>query len=646
VALDSAFYLVRPADQQFRAAIDRRDSIVLVKGARQMGKTSLLARGLQRAREAGARVVRTDFQKLNQQHLESADALFLKLADTIADQLDLETLPDQTWHARRGPSENFERYWQRVALRQVEAPIVWGLDEVDRLFTAEYASEVFGLFRSWHNERALDPDGLAASVERSAVSVEGRSDLSAGARSAGDRPALNAHLLLRRILHWTGGHPYLTQRLCAALAAPSTSSTPTHLAHASRGYPTQTPIQSVDRSVHDLFLSPAAQEQDDNLILVRERLLRSEADLAGLLELYRQVRAGQRVKADDTNQLVGILRLSGITRLVDGRLEVRNLIYERVFDREWVITHMPDAELRRQRCAFRRGLLRASGVAAVIVAALAILSGMAVQNAALAQDRSQEAAKNQRVADIRSQKAQQLAAQLQEALGKEKQARQELERALGRVRHEKQRADGKATRANGQARLANAARGRAVRAQAAALTAAHDADRQKGIVQAKSQESLGRLVRLNDYTGEQLLDAGDPLGALPWFAESFRLQRGDRARSRSTASPGKPHAAVLARGANRPAGGADRGAFQGQARRPDAPGAGRRGGDGLGSRPGPGNAGQRADEARRPGDLCRLQRRRTARGHHLREPERTADGPRLGRADGRSGEPAAPDRSR
>jgi len=34
-----------------RAAIARRDSIVLVKGARQMGKTSLLARSLQQARD-------------------------------------------------------------------------------------------------------------------------------------------------------------------------------------------------------------------------------------------------------------------------------------------------------------------------------------------------------------------------------------------------------------------------------------------------------------------------------------------------------------------------------------------------------------------------------------------------------------------
>jgi len=33
------------------------------------------------------------------------------------------------------------------------------MDEVDRLFSTSFGSEVFGLFRSWHNERSLDPEG-------------------------------------------------------------------------------------------------------------------------------------------------------------------------------------------------------------------------------------------------------------------------------------------------------------------------------------------------------------------------------------------------------------------------------------------------------------------------------------------------------
>src|SRR5262245_48524188 len=63
--LESKFYIVRPTDDKFRAAIARQDSIVLVKGARQVGKTSLLARALQKAREGGARIVLTDLQNLS-----------------------------------------------------------------------------------------------------------------------------------------------------------------------------------------------------------------------------------------------------------------------------------------------------------------------------------------------------------------------------------------------------------------------------------------------------------------------------------------------------------------------------------------------------------------------------------------------------
>ena len=83
VPLDSQFYIVRPTDEEFCSAIARRDSIVLVKGARQMGKTSLLARGLQHARQAGTKVVLTDFQKLNAAHLETVETLFMTLAELM-----------------------------------------------------------------------------------------------------------------------------------------------------------------------------------------------------------------------------------------------------------------------------------------------------------------------------------------------------------------------------------------------------------------------------------------------------------------------------------------------------------------------------------------------------------------------------------
>jgi hypothetical protein len=159
VPLDSAFYVVRRIDELFLQAVQRNDSIVLVKGARQMGKTSLLARGLAAARASGALVVTTDFQTLNESHLSTLDRLYLAIASSISDQLDLDEDPEEHWSPSRGANINFERFLRRQVLDKGPQRIVWGLDEVDRLFTFPNGSEVFGMFRSWHNRRALEPSG-------------------------------------------------------------------------------------------------------------------------------------------------------------------------------------------------------------------------------------------------------------------------------------------------------------------------------------------------------------------------------------------------------------------------------------------------------------------------------------------------------
>ncbi len=159
VNLDSHYWIVRPTEALFRQAIARHDSIVLLKGARQMGKTSLLARGLQQAREGGSLCIRTDFQKLNAGDLKSIDALFQGLIEMISDQLDLDFDAEKHWNPRRGANVNLERFLRREVLNLSSSPVMWAMDEVDRLFSYPFGSEVFGLFRSWHNERSLDPTG-------------------------------------------------------------------------------------------------------------------------------------------------------------------------------------------------------------------------------------------------------------------------------------------------------------------------------------------------------------------------------------------------------------------------------------------------------------------------------------------------------
>jgi len=159
MSLDSRFYVVRPADAEFEAAVARGDSIVLVKGPRQVGKTSLLARGLQRAREIGAKVVATDLEMLGATDLESSQALFMALGKSIAEQLELAVSQRSMWEPTDGANANFGRFLRRAVLDRIAGPFVWGLDEVDLLFSCSFGSEVFALFRFWHNNRALDPGG-------------------------------------------------------------------------------------------------------------------------------------------------------------------------------------------------------------------------------------------------------------------------------------------------------------------------------------------------------------------------------------------------------------------------------------------------------------------------------------------------------
>jgi len=159
VPLNSEFYIARPADAELQRCIDKRDSIILIKGARQMGKTSLMARGLQYAREQGVKAVSTDLQKFNADSFRTLNHLYKALAESMVNQLDLDVFPADTWDERRGPNANFERFMRREVLGRFDTPFVWALDEVDRLFGTPFGNEMFGLLRSWHNDRALDPTG-------------------------------------------------------------------------------------------------------------------------------------------------------------------------------------------------------------------------------------------------------------------------------------------------------------------------------------------------------------------------------------------------------------------------------------------------------------------------------------------------------
>lgn len=152
----SAFYVVRDADATVMKAVSQKQgTTVTIKGARQMGKSSLLMRGLAGAMAAGKRVAYLSLQEFDSSSFSNPDLFFQRFCVTLGDQLGLANHVDAYWQKPMGSSQRCGLYMSGHILRALEASLVLGLDEVETLFEIPFGTDFFGMLRSWHNNRAL-----------------------------------------------------------------------------------------------------------------------------------------------------------------------------------------------------------------------------------------------------------------------------------------------------------------------------------------------------------------------------------------------------------------------------------------------------------------------------------------------------------
>jgi formylglycine-generating enzyme required for sulfatase activity len=360
----------RPQDEELLTLL-LSGEYVNVLTSRQMGKSSLMVRAALELQARGLKFASIDLASTLGSCID-AESYYLGLIGQIARDLKLSFKAKDWWaeHAEETFNQRLLRFFREIVAEGVAGPVVIFLDEIDSTLKLAFTDDLFTALRGIYNDRTLVPAyqrisfcllGVATPNElikdrRTTPYNVGRTlelqdfdpaveDLTPIARALSADTEAGARLL-DRVLYWTGGHPYLTVKLCVDLAEAGVASEAEVDRHVDATYDR---LERIGGDVHF----------EQVLRFVANRL----SDSLATFDLYERILNGQCVR-DQTTLAYAELKLSGLVkRDSEGCLAVRNRIYARLFDRRWVAGSKP----RRALAHYRRLALAASMLLVIVI---------------------------------------------------------------------------------------------------------------------------------------------------------------------------------------------------------------------------------------------------------------------------------------
>ncbi|MDY6784086.1 MAG: CHASE2 domain-containing protein [Cyanobacteriota bacterium] len=376
-------YIERFADWEiYKKLINREYCYVL--NSRQMGKSSLRVRTMYKLEQAGMSCAYIDLSGIGEKNT-TPERWYRDLIEALARGFQLK-LNRRTWWKENNDLSlkwRFRKFVEDAILENIAQNIVIFIDEIDSVLRFDFsADDFFSSIRSFYNNRAihpayrrltftllgvakphdliqdkrLPPFNIGCAIELQGFQLNECGVLARGFVGKADCP----RQVLKEVLKWTGGQPFLTQKLCWIVA--------TFSPYIATGREEQIVRQLARSHIIDNW---EAQDDPTHLKPIRDRVLNDPQQTKVLLQLYRKVLRRGEVAARDRPEEID-LQLSGLTIAQNRKIKVYNRIYKSVFNEQWICqqldnfpTHSPQISL------FRMGVI--SIAVAILVMGMRLL---------------------------------------------------------------------------------------------------------------------------------------------------------------------------------------------------------------------------------------------------------------------------------
>lgn len=357
LSVDAVSYVERKADCELYQHL-LEGECCYVFNSRQMGKTSLLVQAFYRLKQEGYHCAIVDLTTIGSEEVNPLQ-WYKGMVTQIYSELGLtDVIQLKNWWKEQQDLSYLQilsRFIDRLLTVHFPTERIFiFVDEIDTLLSLGFAvDDFFALIRYCYERRAIAPNyhritfalaGVATPSDlirdktRTPFNI-GRAITLKNFQFKEVKPLLvglktsfgNPLEIMETIIKWTGGQPFLTQKLCNLI-----------ISDLQYGVAVFKDSESsyVDNLVKIKIINNwESQDEPEHLRTIRDRILHRE-NLAGrLLGIYQRILAKETVQADDSREQIELF-LSGLIIKQDGYLRIKNAIYRAVFNLEWVETQL------------------------------------------------------------------------------------------------------------------------------------------------------------------------------------------------------------------------------------------------------------------------------------------------------------------